>query len=942
MPKKKQQDPKPNGAAAPLTYHSDEDLYRERWKWDRVVWGTHCVDCYPGNCPYRVYIKDGLVLHEEQAATYNTIEEGVPDMNPMGCNKGAMWGQMLYSKERVLYPLKRVGERGSGRWKRISWDDALAEVADAVVDAIEEIGPESVLHEVTGAQGGPMAITSCMRFIGKIGGLSMDLDGVVGDLAMGMYETYGKIFASTVDDWFHSDLLLIWHMNPAYTRIPYYHYITEARYKGAEVAIFAPDFSPSAPHTDWFVPVRPGTDAAIALAMCKVIVDEDLYDKKFITEQTDLPLLVRQDNKRFLRECDMEEGGRDDQFYFYDSKTSAIAKTPRNNLALGEITPSLDEGTSVRLLDGSEVDVVPVFHLVRERLEDYTPEHAAEISGSGADSIRYLARKAARSRTNILLGFNSPKYYHGDLMERSMILMLALTGNWGKKGSGIRIWCVGPWDGIGLFGGKSRAGPEASIEMLEMLDTMVDTIQKEDPGRSREQAMVELETRTVGMGNTTPPAFFWYYHCGHKENWNRAEWSDPSMKRPFDEYMKEALEKGWWAGVARPLEDKPPRVYIECGGDTLRRTRGGGNMLLKNLWPKLTKIVTIDWRMSTTAMYSDIVLPCSTHTEKINFHYATVHTLQLILNDRGAAPQGEALSEWHIFRRLCKKVQERAIAKGFTEYIDSRGMPRRLDNLYDQYTMDGAFEDDEAVVEEWVRDTAIAGVLPKGTTLATLREKGVMRFTHIGRSGAMLGHASDLKEDEAFCPLRWHVENHLPYPTLTQRAQFYIDHEWFLEADEQLPRHKENPKMGGDYPLVLSTGHNRQSIHAANIINRTMQDTNQGRPFMFMNVNDAAERGISEGDLVRCHNDMGEFRIWVKLTPAVRPGQVIVYNGFEPFQFPGWQDPSWIEPGMVKWLHLAGGYGHFRFRPLMWQPVPVDRSVRLDVELAEPALEGAG
>jgi len=313
MPKKKKQALKSNGEAAPLTYHSDEDLYRERWKWDRVVWGTHCVDCYPGNCPYRVYIKDGIVLHEEQAATYNTIEEGVPDLNPMGCNKGAMWGQMLYSKERVLYPLKRVGERGSGRWKRITWDDALTEVAEAVVDAIEEIGPESVLHEVTGAQGGPMAITSCMRFIGKIGGLSMDLDGVVGDLAMGMYETFGKIFASTVDDWFHSDLLLIWHMNPAYTRIPYYHYITEARYKGAEVAIFAPDFSPSAPHTDWFVPVRPGTDAAIALGMCKVIVDEDLYDRKFITEQTDLPLLVRQDNKRFLRECDMEEDGRDDQ-----------------------------------------------------------------------------------------------------------------------------------------------------------------------------------------------------------------------------------------------------------------------------------------------------------------------------------------------------------------------------------------------------------------------------------------------------------------------------------------------------------------------------------------------------------------------------------------------------------------------------------------------------
>jgi DMSO reductase family type II enzyme molybdopterin subunit len=680
------------------------------------------------------------------------------------------------------------------------------------------------------------------------------------------------------------------------------------------------------------MPVRPGTDAALALAMCQVIIEEGIFDAHFVREQTDLPLLVRKDNERFVRGSDLEEGGRDDQFYFLDEKSGSVVEAPRGSLDLGDMVPSLEGSVRVRLADGSEVEATPVFALLPEHLKDYTPEKASEVCGVGADSIRYLARKAARSRTNILLGFNSAKYYHGDLMERAMILMLGLTNNWGRKGTGIRIWSVGPWDGIGLFGAKGRPGPEATIEVLDMLDKTMDLVQKEDPARSREQAGVELQYRMAGMDNTTPPAFFWYYHCGHKENWNKAEWSDPSMKRPFHEYMDEALGKGWWQGVARPLEDKPPRIYIECGGDTLRRTRGGQNMLLKNLWPKLKKIVTIDWRMSTTAMYSDIVLPCATHTEKINFHYATVHTMQLILNDRGAAPQGESLSEWHIFRRLCKKVEERAVERGFTQYVDSRGITRKLDNLYNLYTMDGEFEDDERVVEEWVRDTAIAGVLPEGTTLETLREKGVMRFKTIGRSPSMLNQATDIKEDETYCPLRWHVEQKLPYPTLTQRAQFYIDHEWFLEAGEGLPVHKENPKMGGDYPFVMTSGHNRWSIHAANIINRIMQDTNQGRPFMFMNVDDAAARNILEGDEVRAYNDMGEFRIWVKLSPAVRPGQVIVYNGFEPLQFPGWKDPACVEPGMVKWLHLAGGYGHFKFRPLCWQPVPIDRAVRLEVE----------
>ena len=71
------------------SYRTWEDRYRQRWRWDNVAWGSHCVDCYPGNCPYRVYSRDGKVVREEQAGDFATIEAGVPDMNPMGCQKGA-------------------------------------------------------------------------------------------------------------------------------------------------------------------------------------------------------------------------------------------------------------------------------------------------------------------------------------------------------------------------------------------------------------------------------------------------------------------------------------------------------------------------------------------------------------------------------------------------------------------------------------------------------------------------------------------------------------------------------------------------------------------------------------------------------------------------------------------------------------------------------------
>ncbi|MBT4160444.1 MAG: dimethylsulfide dehydrogenase, partial [Gammaproteobacteria bacterium] len=101
---------------ADTEYRGVDDIYRENWTWDKVAWASHCIDCYPGNCPMRVYVKDGIAWREESAAVFPQIEEGVPDLNPMGCQKGVGWTRTLYGKERVLYPLKRVGERGEGKW----------------------------------------------------------------------------------------------------------------------------------------------------------------------------------------------------------------------------------------------------------------------------------------------------------------------------------------------------------------------------------------------------------------------------------------------------------------------------------------------------------------------------------------------------------------------------------------------------------------------------------------------------------------------------------------------------------------------------------------------------------------------------------------------------------------------------------------------------------
>ena len=145
------------------------DAYRDKWKWDKIAWGSHCVDCYPTNCTYRVYVRDGRVVREEPSGHLQTVEEGVPDMNPTGCQKGASWSQMLYGKERVLHPLRRTGERGEGKFERISWDEALTEISDAMLDAIQESGAQSIVRIGTPGEGGTQTMILAGAVLNRLG-----------------------------------------------------------------------------------------------------------------------------------------------------------------------------------------------------------------------------------------------------------------------------------------------------------------------------------------------------------------------------------------------------------------------------------------------------------------------------------------------------------------------------------------------------------------------------------------------------------------------------------------------------------------------------------------------------------------------------------------------------------------------------------------------------
>jgi anaerobic selenocysteine-containing dehydrogenase len=562
---------------------------------------------------------------------------------------------------------------------------------------------------------------------------------------------------------------------------------------------------------------------------------------------------------------------------------------------------------------------------------EYTPEQASQICEAHPDTIRMLARKVASKRTRIAAGAGICKYYHGDLMTRSMLLLLALTGNWGKKGTGVGGWCSSLFDGTSTLMGKGKPGVEGGMELLNGLKQMREQLREQDPSLTGELADREL-FRMVGAGSMVPPAFHWYTHAGFRERWNRREWNDPAMPREFDAYWKEAVESKAWGEAAEADESRPPRVLLEVSGNTLRRTRGGKKAVFENLWPKLRKVVCMDFRMSQTALHSDIVLPATQHYEKTTFGMPTPWPFVLAMSQAVVEPPGEARSEWQVLGDLCKKIAERAEARGLESYPHRSGLPRRFDELWDLFSLGGKVADEESAAAEMLADSVASGNMPEGTTLDTFRERGYVRYADWSVLALATANASPFPHNETHSPLRNHIEAGHPYPTLTRRAQFLIDHPWYREADEDLPRHKEAPAMGGDHPFRLSGGHSRWSVHAMNMTNPVLQETHRGKPFVLINDSVARAKGIEDDAPVRVWNDVGEFVVPALLSPAQRPDGLTVYNGFEGFMFPGGQGSNEVEPGMVKYLHLVGDYGHLTYAPTEWQPVPFDRCIHVDCE----------
>lgn len=242
-----------------------------------------CHDC-GGRCVLKAHVKEGKVIRIE------TDNGETPQIR--ACARGRSYRQRLYSPDRLQYPQRRIGKRGEGKFERISWDDALDEVASKLKHIKAIYGNASLLF-VPGAgnQGmlhGPMPVGFLLQ---QFGGFTRHwgIPSYEGALFASM-ATYGTIrTGNSREDLLNSKLVIMWGWNPANTiQDPETSlYLAKVREKGIKIVAVDPRYTDSvATFAHQWIPIRPGTDAAMLIAMAYVIISENLDDKKFIETYT--------------------------------------------------------------------------------------------------------------------------------------------------------------------------------------------------------------------------------------------------------------------------------------------------------------------------------------------------------------------------------------------------------------------------------------------------------------------------------------------------------------------------------------------------------------------------------------------------------------------------------------------------------------------------------
>jgi nitrate reductase alpha subunit len=335
-----------------------ESFYRRRWSHDKIVRSTHGVNC-TGSCSWNVHVKDGIITWETQAFDYPSNGPDMPEYEPRGCPRGASFSWYIYSPNRVRYPYVRgallelfraekqkagdpveawkaivsdpekkklyTDQRGKGGFVRASWDEAAEIAAAAHVHTVKDHGPDRIFGFSPIPAMSMGSYSAGTRFLSLIGGSCLSFYDWYCDLPPASPQIWGdQTDVPESADWWNAGYLMMWGSNVPMTRTPDAHFMTEARYRGQKTVVVSPDYSDHTKFADHWLPVNPGTDGALAMAMGHVMLKEFYVEKstpyfeQYAKQFTDLAHLVRIEKGasgnyaagRFLRASDLGDSSQ--------------------------------------------------------------------------------------------------------------------------------------------------------------------------------------------------------------------------------------------------------------------------------------------------------------------------------------------------------------------------------------------------------------------------------------------------------------------------------------------------------------------------------------------------------------------------------------------------------------------------------------------------------
>ncbi|MDI3313354.1 MAG: nitrate reductase subunit alpha [Mycobacterium sp.] len=779
---------------------SADAFYRDRWAHDKVVRSTHGVNC-TGSCSWKIYVKDGVITWESQQTDYPSIGADKPEYEPRGCPRGASFSWYTYSPARVRYPYVRgvlledyrkakqrledpvlawadivedpvkshryKAARGKGGFVRAEWWEAVEIVAAAHVYTIKRYGPDRV------AGFSPIPAMSMVshavgaRFISLIGGSMLSFYDWYADLPVASPQVFGdQTDVPESADWFDAGYLIMWGSNVPVTRTPDAHYMTEARYRGQKVVVVSPDYADNTKFADEWLPARPGTDAALAMAMGHVILKEFFVDRTtryfsdYVKKYTDLPFLVtlsRCDGEwlpgKFLTAADLGDTSDGSSFktVLLDAQGSPVVPNGslgyrftasgkgKWNLDLCGVDPMLtlygahSEVAAVRLprFDGERPGVlrrgVPtkviaghrvttVFDLLlaqygvhREGLpgdwptgyddpaEPYTPAWQEPITGVPAPAAERIAREfadnARRSggRSMILMGAGTNHWFHSDQIYRSFLALVMLTGCQGVNGGGWAHYVgqekcrpVTGWSTLAF--GLDWQRPPRQMQGTVFWYLATDQWRYD---RFTSEMLASPLARGRFAGRTAADNIALASRLGWMPSYptfnrNPLDLADEAARlgKEVSAHVVDGLKTGHlrFACEDPDAPENFPRCLTVWRSNLLGSSAKGNEYFLKHLlgtdanvaardadgvrplevrWRdeapvgKLDLLLSLDFRTTSTTLFSDVVLPAATWYEKHDLSSTDMHPFVHAFSP-AISPPWEAKTDFEAFHRIAR------------------------------------------------------------------------------------------------------------------------------------------------------------------------------------------------------------------------------------------------------------------------------------------------